>query len=364
VKITVKKTDLFAILSKASSVTENKATMPILSAVLLEDIGDGVMVRAYDLEVGYFGFVAGEVAKPGKVAVSAKTLGDVVKGLPEATATLSVEKNRLVVTSGGAEYRLATLSADEYPALPEKSDGIDFRLPARDFASVLGRVGYAQSTDDTRYSLNGTLLEGSDGILGTTATDGHRLVHSGLRCGAPDFKGVIVSRKTTRLLRSILDGLGETEVSVTVSENAIAVDSEHERVVARLIDGAYPDYAAIYPETGEKSTLDVKDLSSVLGRLKVVSDTTKWTVGGGIVRFKATNPDLGEVEDWLAHGGDAPESTFGLNGAYVREALSVVEGGTVTAFFPPDETTPLVLRYPAMTEGLEDYAIIMPMRVK
>jgi DNA polymerase-3 subunit beta len=218
-KITVKKQDLAAILHRASTVTETKATMPILSAVLLEDIGDGMMVRAYDLEVGYFGFVAGEVSKPGKVAVNAKTLGEVVKGLPEATVTLSAEKNRLVVTSGGAEYRLATLSADEYPALPEKSDGIDFRLPAKDFASVLGRVGYAQSFDETRYSLNGTLLEGADGILGTTATDGHRLVHSGLRCGAPDFKGVIVSRKTTRLLRSILDGLGETEVSVTVSEN-------------------------------------------------------------------------------------------------------------------------------------------------
>jgi DNA polymerase-3 subunit beta len=363
-KITVKKQDLAAILHRASTVTETKATMPILSAVLLEDIGDGVMVRAYDLEVGYFGFVAGEVVKPGKVAVSAKTLGDVVKGLPEVTVTLSAEKNRLVVTSGGAEYRLATLSADEYPALPEKSDGIDFRLPARDFASVLGRVSYAQSTDETRYSLNGTLLEGADGILGTTATDGHRLVHSGLQCAAPDFKGVIVSRKTTRLLRSILDGLGETEVSVTVSENAIAVDSEHERVVARLIDGAYPDYAAIYPETGIKSTLDVKELSSVLGRLKVVSDTTKWTVGGGVVKFKAFDPDLGEVADWLAHGGDAPESTFGLNGAYVREALSVVEGGTVNAFFPPDETTPFVLRYPGLSEGLEDYAIIMPMRVK
>jgi len=363
-KITVKKTDLAAILHRAATVTENKATMPILSAVLLEDIGDGVMVRAYDLEVGYFGFVAGEVVKPGKVAVSAKTLGDVVKGLPEVTVTLSAEKNRIVVTSGGAEYRLATLSADEYPALPEKSDGIDFRLPARDFAAVLGRVGYAQSFDETRYSLNGTLLEGADGILGTTATDGHRLVHSGLRCAAPDFKGVIVSRKTTRLLRSILDGLGETEVSVTVSENAIALDTEHERVVARLIDGAYPDYAAIYPETGIKSMLDVKELSSVLGRLKVVSDSTKWTVGGGVVKFNAFDPERGEVADWLAHGGDAPESTFGLNGAYVREALSVVGGGTVSAFFPPDETTPLVLRYPSMAPELEDYAIIMPMRVK
>ena len=363
-KITVKKTDLAAILHRATTVTETKATMPILSAVLLEDIEGGMMVRAYDLEVGYFGFVAGEVAKPGKVAVNAKTLGEVVKNLPEATVTLLAEKNKLVVTSGGAEYRLATLSADEYPALPEKSDGIDFKLKARDFANVLGRVSYAQSFDETRYSLNGTLLEGADGILGTTATDGHRLVHSGLRCGAPDFKGVIVSRKTTRLLRSILDTLGETEVSVTVSENAIALDTEHERVVARLIDGAYPDYVGIYPETDAKSTLDVKELSSVLGRLKIVSDTTKWTVGEGVVKFRAFDPDLGEVEDWMHHGNDAKDVTFGVNGAYIREAVSVVTGGSVDVFFPADDLTPVVLRYPGLSEDFEDYAIVMPMRVK
>jgi DNA polymerase-3 subunit beta len=364
VKITLKKTDLFAILHRATTVTETKKTMPILSAVLLEDIDGGMTVRAYDLEVGYFGLVAGDVVKPGKVAVSAKTLGDVVKGLPEATVTLSAEKNRLVVTSGGAEYRLATLPAEEYPALPEKSDGIDFRLPARDFASVLGRVGYAQSFDETRYSLNGTLLEGADGILGTTATDGHRLVHSGLRCGAPDFKGVIVSRKTTRLLRSMLEAQGEKPVLVILSENSINVYTDEENLTARLIDGHFPDYAAIYPKTEHKSTLDVKEVLSSLGRLKLVNEANTWKVGGGTVRFRAVDPDLGEVEDWVHHGGDAADSTFGLNGGYVREALSVVEGGTVTAHFPPDETTPLVLRYPSMAPELEDYAIIMPMRVK
>jgi DNA polymerase III sliding clamp (beta) subunit (PCNA family) len=182
-----------------------------------------------------------------------------------------------------------------------------------------------------------------------------------MTCDAPDFKGVIVSRKTTGLLRRVLV---EGEAHVEVSENAVSVIQGTEAIIARLIDGAYPDYAGIYPATSEKSTLDVKELSSVLGRLKVVSDATKWTVGGGTVKFNAFDPELGEVADWLAHGGDAPESTFGLNGAYVREALSVVEGGVVNAFFPPDETTPFVLRYPGLSEGLEDYAIIMPMRVK
>jgi DNA polymerase-3 subunit beta len=360
-KIAVKKTDLFAILSKALSVTENKATMPILASVLLDAQGDTVSVSAYDLEVAYVGLVGATVEKPGKVAVSAKALGDVVRSLPEDTITLHLEKNRLTVTSGSAEFKLATSKIEDFPALPEGVAGVGITVDGGTLAKLLGKVGYCQSTDETRYALNSTFLEGKDGNLCATATDGHRLVHSMVSCATPDFGGVLVSRKTTGLLRRVL---AAGEVHVEVSENSVSVTQGSEVIVARLIDGHFPDYQGIYPKTEAESTLDVKELLSSLGRLKLVNEANTWAVGGGTVKFKATNPDLGEVEDWIHHGGDAADSTFGLNGGYVREALSVIESGTVAAYFPPDETTPLVLRYPSMTEGLEDYAIIMPMRVK
>jgi DNA polymerase-3 subunit beta len=335
--------------------------MPILASVLLDAQGDTVSVSAYDLEVAYVGLVGATIEKPGKVAVSAKALGDVVRSLPEDTVTLSVEKNRLTVTSGSAEFRLATSRVEDFPALPEGVAGVGITVDGGTLAKLLGKVGYCQSTDETRYALNSTFLEGKEGSLCATATDGHRLVHSAVACAAPDFGGVLVSRKTTGLLRRVL---AAGEVHVEVSENSVSVTQGSEVIVARLIDGTFPDYAGIYPKTEHKSTLDVRELSAALGRLKLVNEANTWTVGGGAVRFKATNPDLGEVEDWIHHGGDAADSTFGLNGGYVREALSVIESGTVAAYFPPDETTPLVLRYPSMTEGLEDYAIIMPMRVK
>lgn len=357
--LTVKKSDLFAVLSKAASVTENRATMPILASVLLDAQGDTLTVSAYDLEVAYVGLVGATGTKAGKVAVSAKALGDVVRSLPEEVVTLRQEKTKLVVTSGSAEFRLATTNAEEYPALPAGVEGVGFNVDGVTFAKLLSKVAYAQSHDETRYSLNGTFLEGLDGWLCATATDGHRLAHVELPGKGVDFGGVIVSRKTTGLLRRVLVS---GEAHVEVSENSVSVTQGHEVIVARLIDGQFPDYQAIYPKTEAKSTLDVRELSSVLGRLKLVNEANTWKVAGGVVRFKAVDPDLGDVEDWVAHGGDAADATFGLNGGYVREALSVVGSEKVDAFFPPDGTTPLVLRYPSMTDGLEDYAIIMPMR--
>lgn len=358
--LTVKKSDLFAILSKASSVTENKATMPILASVLLDAQGDTLTVSAYDLEVAYVGRVGATVTKVGKVAVSAKAFGDVVRSLPEDVVELRQEKTKLVVTSGSAEFKLSMTNVEEYPALPASVDGVGITVDGLAFAKLLGRVAYAQSTDETRYSLNGTLIEGTMSTLLVTATDGHRLAHSSLACSAPDFDGVVVSRKTTSILRRVLVA---GDVHVEVSENSISVTQGHEVIVSRLIDGKFIDYQGIYPKTEAKSTFDVKELTAVLGRLKLVAEANTWKVGGGVVKFKATNPNLGDVEDWVAHGGDAADATFGLNGGYVREALSVVGSEKGDAYFPPDGTTPLVLRYPSMTEGIEDYAIIMPMRV-
>ena len=359
--LTLKKSDLFAILSKAASVTENKATMPILASVLLDAQGDTLTVSAYDLEVAYVGLVGATVTKPGKVAVSAKALGDVVKSLPEDEVTLRQEKTKLVITSGSAEFRLSTTNVEEYPALPASVEGVGFDVDGVTFAKLLGKVAYAQSHDDTRYSLNGTFLEGQNGLLMATATDGHRLANAGVDVKAPEFRGVIVSRKTSSLLRRVL---AAGEVHVEVSENAVTVMHGHEVIVARLIDGAFPDYAAIYPKTAGKSVVVVKDALAVLNRLKLVSDSGKWTVGDGTVSLKAVDPDLGEVEDRLVYEGEGPKTVFGVNGAYVREALSSVEGEKADFYFPADDLSPMVIRSPSMTEGYEDYAIVMPMRVK
>lgn len=354
--LTVKKSDLFAILSKAASVTENRATMPILASVLLDAQGDTLTVSAYDLEVAYVGLVGAEVAKPGKMAVSAKALGDVVRSLPEEVVELRQEKTKLVITSGSAEFRLATTNADDFPALPEGVAGVGFTVDGLAFARLLGEVAYAQSHDETRYSLNGTFLEGLDGKLCATSTDGHRLAHVELPVEGVAFGGVIVSRKTTGLLRRVL---AAGEVHVEVSENALFVTQGHEVIVARLIDGSYPDYRAITPEVTKLMPLDRKALLSTLGRMKLVAEATTWAFGEGKLTVSAMDPDLGDVHETLTVDTDV-KTKVGLNGQYVRETLSSWVDDRVLVQVG-DDLSPIYLR----SEGTEtSWAVVMPMRVK
>ena len=354
--LTVKKSDLFAILSKASSVTENKATMPILASVLLDAQGDTLTVSAYDLEVAYVGIVGAAVAKAGKVAVSAKALGDVVRSLPEEIVELRQEKTKLVVTSGSAEFRLATTNAEDFPALPEGVAGVGFTLDGLALARLLGEVAYAQSHDETRYSLNGTFLEGLDGKLCATSTDGHRLAHVELPVEGVAFGGVIVSRKTSSLLRRVLVA---GEVHVEVSENAVFITQGHEVIVARLIDGSYPDYRAITPEVTGLMPLDRRVLLATLGRMKLVAEATTWVFGEGKLTLSAMDLDLGDVHETLTVDTEV-KTKVGLNGQYVRETLSSWLDDRVLVQVG-DDLSPIYLR----SEGTEtSWAVVMPMRVK
>ena len=95
-------------------------------------------MSAYDLEVAYVGLVGATVTKPGKVAVSAKALGDVVRSLPEEVVELRQEKTKLVITSGSAEFRLASTNADDFPALPEGVAGVRLTLVGLAFPRLPG----------------------------------------------------------------------------------------------------------------------------------------------------------------------------------------------------------------------------------
>jgi DNA polymerase III subunit beta len=112
--------ELSRALARSQGIVEKKTTMPILSHVLLEAKKGGKLhVSATDLDVSVSGEHDCEVLREGAVAVSARHLYDIVKSLPENTATLKkAQNNYLEVVSGPAEFRIVGLPAEDFPALP------------------------------------------------------------------------------------------------------------------------------------------------------------------------------------------------------------------------------------------------------
>ena len=211
-KATIERATLLKGLSHVQSVVERRNTIPILSNVLLEANGSGTLrLMATDLDLQIDETIAAAVDQPGATTISAHTLFDIVRKLPEGSQVeLSAAEGRIQVVAGRARFTLATLPRDDFPVIAEGELPTVFELPAETLKQIIDKTRFAISTEETRYYLNGIFLHVADEatpVLKAAATDGHRLARVTMPRpdGAEKMPDVIVPRKCVAELRKLLD---------------------------------------------------------------------------------------------------------------------------------------------------------------
>ena len=366
--------ELSRALARSQGIVEKKSTMPVLSHVLLEAQKSGELtVSATDLDVAVQGQHRCEsVAKDGKAAVPARRLFDIVKALPETSASLrKTQNNYLEVRSGAAEFRIVGLPAEDFPALPKPEKVPFVQVDAASMLGLIERTAFAVSSDETRYNLNGVFFEPQGGKVRLVATDGHRL--SLAEADSPgDFKlkkGVILPKKglfeLKKLLAEAVEG-GQEKPSADLGfvESAAVVRRSGVTLVMRLIEGTFPDYKQVIPKAGEKVLkvgrarfLETLRRISLLASDK--SHAVKLELGKGSLRVVSQDPEAGEAKEDVTVEYQGEPLKIGFNARYLIDVLQVLAAEDV-AFELADDLSPGVLR-PAGEEGFT--AVIMPMRI-
>ncbi len=345
-------------LHRAQGIVERKATMPILSNVLITASKTGVTVTAFDLDIGIVSDHPAEVSKPGAITVSAKTLFDIVNLIPDANVTVrKLANNYAELISGAAHYKIVGMAPEEYPV----------KLTGSDILEMIKKTQYAISNDETRYILNGVFFEPREGgKVRMVATDGHRLALVEREL-AGDFKlksGVIIPRKGLFELKRLLDEAPEAEVSLGFADNSALFKKTGLSMVMRLIDGQFPEYQRVIPKEGEKQVLVKRGaFYDALKRIALLSaeksSAVKLSLSENLLRITANNPELGEAKDDLEVAYRGASLTIGFNARYILDVLSALETDEVTLELG-DEHSPGVLHAP----GDKSYtAVVMPMRV-
>jgi len=209
-KISIERAALLKAVSQAQSVVERRNTIPILANVLIEAEGDTASFRATDLDIEVVDKTTAVVERPGATTVSAVTLHEIVRKLPDgALVQLSDDgtSGRLEVNAGRSSFQLATLPREDFPVMTSSEYSANFSAKAPDLRRLFDKSKFAISTEETRYYLNGVYMHVAQGesgqVLRCVATDGHRLarVDMPLPSGADSMPGVIVPRKTVGALR-------------------------------------------------------------------------------------------------------------------------------------------------------------------
>ncbi len=371
-KLSIERSALLKAVSQAQSVVERRNTIPILANVLIEAEGDHVSFRATDLDIEVVDKVSAMVERSGATTVSAVTLHEIVRKLPDGSLvnlTDDSASGRLTVEAGRSNFQLATLPKEDFPIMPTTDYAANYSASAMVLRRLFDKAKFAISTEETRYYLNGIYLHVADGddgkVLRAVATDGHRLarIDADVPAGAADMPGVIVPRKTVNELRKLLDD-DDAQIAVSVSETKVRFATPDVTLTSKVIDGTFPDYMRVIPAANtRKLEVDAADFAKAVDRVATVSSersrAVKLALDEDRLILSVNAPDAGNAEEELAVAYGDEKMEIGFNAKYLLEIANQVDRENAVFLFnsPGDPTL--------MREGNDTSAIyvVMPMRV-
>ncbi len=371
-KFSIERGTLLKAVSQAQSVVERRNTIPILANVLIEAEGDGVQFRATDLDVEVVDRAPAQVERAGATTVSATTLHEIVRKLPDgALVTLTEDggAGRLTVEAGRSNFSLATLPKEDFPVMASSEYTANFSAKAAVLRRLFDKSKFAISTEETRYYLNGVYMHVADGEDGKSlrcvATDGHRLarIDAPLPAGAEDMPGVIVPRKTVGELRKLLDD-DDMDIAVSVSETKVRFATPEITLTSKVIDGTFPDYTRVIPAGNTRRLeVDASEFARAVDRVATVSSersrAVKMQLDQDRLVLSVNAPDSGAAEEELGVAYDDDKLEIGFNAKYLLEIASQVDRENAVFLFNSSGDPTL------MREGNDTSAVyvVMPMRV-
>ncbi|HEY0143110.1 MAG TPA: DNA polymerase III subunit beta [Thermoanaerobaculia bacterium] len=374
-ELTVGKADLQKELQLCQGVVEKRSTIPILSNVLLKAADGRLQIAATDLDVTILSSTSARVTTPGGVTIEAKRLFDVVRSMPDEDVHIALqENNSVLIESGTAKFRLLGLPAEDYPTLPTVNVGDSYAIPLDELKTMVGKVKFAITHEETRFQLNGALLKVQPNKLEMVATDGHRmaLINFPSGIGGKGKKGgdltILIPRKALDEITRLEAGEDGT-VRFGVSDNQLFFEAGDRRLLARMIDVNFPNYMEVISRDNDRKVLvDRERLLSTIKRISLVANertrAVRFDFAPGKLTVSSTNPELGDARETVPIDYAGQPFFVGLNAAYVMDFLSATDTQSVSLDLK-DENSQCIGRPSSTAEDLPyDYLyVVMPMRL-
>ena len=364
-RITCTKEELVQGLALVGRAVSSRTAIQILSGILLEAHNAELRLAATDMELSLRATVPARVEGDGAIVLPGRTLVDIARLLPGDDVTIEHRAAESVVhvASGSASYTLHTYNAEDFPRLPELTETETFSVDREALLETIARVARAASRDEARPVLTGVLVQFAGDTLVMAATDSYRLAvkETALSSSAPELEAIVPSRALQELARIPGDGDGD-EIAVGVQENQVLFSIGGVWLTTRRIDGQFPNYRQLLPETFEHElTISRPELLDVVRRAAVMiqrATPLQLRFADGEVIVVARTHEVGESQESMpvAYSGEPLE--IGFNAEFLREGLESVEGNDVKMkLISP-------LRPAILTDEADDFTyLVMPIRL-
>ncbi len=356
-----------------------RSTLPITQNILLATEQSRLKLAATNLEMATTCWIGAKVEQEGTITIPARLLIDFVNSLPndQIEITLPANSHTLELKSGRFQAHINGIDAEDFPPIPEVSDGITTNIEAAALREGIAQVVFAAATEESRPVLTGISTEFENEQLNLAAADGFRLAVHKTTLGAPISQKatvIIPARSLNELNRLIADQEEPVEIITNQQKSQVLFRLKNAELVSQLIQGSFPNYAQVIPQS--YTTRAVVDINQFLQVTKMSSIFAR--DASGIVRLVITPGDdltpgkitasaqaeevggnVSEIDALV----DGEEAKIAFNVKYLSDVLSVLHQSQVAqvALEVTTPSSPGVIR----PIGTDNYVhVIMPMFVQ
>jgi DNA polymerase-3 subunit beta len=333
-KLSLSTEDLLTQLQTTSRVASSRSAVQALSGVMISAPGDSTPeLLATDMEIGLRVPLNAEVVRPGTAVLPARLLLDVVRSLPapELTIELRSAEQDVELICGPATFHLRTLRAEDFPSLPSPSTHTRVELPADALVHTINRVARSASRDETRPVLTGILISATAQELRMVATDSYRLSVKQTALEAP-LEGSLEANIPARALQELVRIAQQTPsdtVAVSTGQNQVIFELGDVKLSSRLIDGQFPNYRQLLPESVEHELrLASGELTDVVRRISLLAQKNaplRLSFSEGTLDVSAQTPDIGEAREAIPIPFHGEPFEIGFNPEFLRDGLESIE---------------------------------------
>jgi len=334
-KFKTEKQNLLNGVSAVQNVINPRGALPILSNILLESYQDTLRLISTDLDICINYSLKVNLQESGAITVPAKRFFDIIRELPEGEVNVTSKKNNVVtIEAETCQFRIMGLPREDFPKLPEFKDKEIIKIQQGLFKEMLTLTSFAVSHDETRYVLNGILMEIKRNTLTLVATDGRRLamIEKKINFDAnKEIKVVIPFKTIQELLRNLND---EEELSLVVGHNQILLDLGLVMIISRLIEGEFPDYRQVIPAPiSNKININRQQFLLATRRASLLTTPDYQAIKIEVFKNKMvvskSTPDIGESKEELPIEYQGKEMVVGFNPNFLIDVLKNLEEETI-----------------------------------
>ncbi len=348
----------------------SKTTKPILEGILIQTNDKEIKLTTYDLELGIEYTMECDVKEQGSTVVNAMMFTEIIRKLPDSEININInENNLLTIECEGALYKLATMNPDEFPELPKIEIENSIELEQSALKNMIKKTIFAVSTEENRPIFTGCLFEIKNNKLNIVAIDGFRLALRtiNLPIQVNDFKAVIPAKSLNEVNKILEDSF--EPVKIGISKNQAVFEMENCKIVTRILDGEFLNYASVIPENWQtRIRVEKNSLQNSFERISLISSSSmekekkypvKVTIDIGKLTILCTN-QTGDAKEEVFISTEGKNLEVGFNPKYFLDSLKAIDEEEIFVEFGTNVS-------PCLIKSVEnnDYVyMILPIRLK